>query len=111
MQDRGMEIVDVRAVFDGAETDFVGAADDRSSFCAAAGHPDREAPRIVIAPISLFVEWRASEFTAPNHKRAVEQPAGFEIGQQPGNGPVGLAAILAMVSLNIAVRVPAASAS
>ena len=30
-----MQVVDVRAIFDGAETDFVSAADDRSSFCTA----------------------------------------------------------------------------
>src|SRR5207249_8877066 len=45
-----VQVVDVDAVLDSVPADLVGLAEDGSSLHAAAGHPDREAERMMIAP-------------------------------------------------------------
>src|SRR4051812_38463690 len=39
VEDRGVDVVDVQAVFDGVEADLVGPADHGAGLDAAAGHP------------------------------------------------------------------------
>ena len=41
LEDRGVQVVDVHAVLDGAEAEFVGGADDLAPLDPAAGQPDR----------------------------------------------------------------------
>src|SRR5947209_1577637 len=65
-EDRRVEIVDVDRALDLAEADLVGAADDGAALDSAAGHPHGEAPRIVVAAVTLLVERRAAEFPAPD---------------------------------------------
>src|SRR5258708_28466082 len=48
VEDSGVDVRDVRRAFGGAEADFVGGADDRPALDAAAGHPHREAPGVVV---------------------------------------------------------------
>jgi hypothetical protein len=50
---------------------------------------------------------RASEFTAPNHQRLLQQPVRFQVGEQSGDGLVAGARILFVVAFQIPVRVPA----
>src|SRR5436309_155617 len=49
LQDCGLPVVDVHALFDGLEAEIVGGAVDDAALDAAAGEPRREAERIVIA--------------------------------------------------------------
>src|SRR5438105_1545130 len=46
----GVQVVQVDTILDGSQTDLVGRADGLAAFHAAAGHPYREAVRIVVAP-------------------------------------------------------------
>src|SRR5205807_538363 len=62
-ENRGVQIVNVGSLFDGAETDIVGAPDNLAGLDAAAGHPHTEPPRIVIAPLPLFIERSAPELS------------------------------------------------
>src|SRR4051812_43265984 len=48
-EDAGVEIVEVNGISDGPQPEFVGGADDLATLDSAAGHPDREAIRIVVA--------------------------------------------------------------
>ena len=96
---------------DGAQPELVGVADDLAALDAAAGHPDREAVRIVVAPfraVRAAVRCRAAaEFAAPDHQRGIEQAAGFQVRQQPGDGLVGLgrARLVVLVACDVAVPV------
>ena len=49
---------------------------------------------------------QAAEFAAPDHQGLVEQPALVEVGEQAGDGLVGLAGELLVVALDIDVAVP-----
>ena len=53
VKDGCVKIVDVHAIFDGLETEFVSSAINLSALDAAAGQPHREAPVIVIPAIDL----------------------------------------------------------
>ena len=85
VQDRRVQIVDMHGVFDDVVAEFVGFAVDDAGLDAAAGHPDREAARVVVAAVvfagqpALAVD-RPAKFAAPDHECIVEQTAPLEIG-------------------------------
>src|SRR4030095_2815091 len=64
-----VEIVDVHAVFDGVVADVVGGAVNESRFHSAAGHPDRIAVGVVVAPVAAFADRGAPEFARPDDQR------------------------------------------
>ncbi len=75
-QDRGVQVVDMDAVFHGTETEFVRGPDDLASLDAAAGQPGGEAVGIVIAAgalvgVAAVCNRRSAELAAPNHERVV----------------------------------------
>src|SRR5579872_7386209 len=51
VQDGGVQIVDVDAILDGAQAYLVRRTEGQSRLHAAACHPDREAPGVVVAPL------------------------------------------------------------
>ena len=59
---------------DGAQAELVGGPDDLAALDAAAGHPDREAVRIVVAAVgaagAAVGHRAAAELAAPDHQRA-----------------------------------------
>ena len=68
---------------------------------AAAGQPHGEAVEVVVAAdefAARFAHRRAAELAAPDDERVVEQPALLEVGEQRGDGLVGLAAAASSVS-------------
>src|SRR5687767_5058966 len=71
MQDGCVEVVDVDRIFYDVPADVVGLADDLPAFHAAAGHPEAERKRVMIAArdfgvaFAVFAERSASEFGAP----------------------------------------------
>ena len=69
VKNRGVNVVDVEAVFDRVQADFVGLADGLAAFDAAAGHPHRKAVRIMVAAVAFFGHRRAAEFAAPDDQR------------------------------------------
>ena len=86
MQNRRVDVVDVATVFHGAETEFVGLADDRARFHAAAREPHRERVNVMIAPglFAHFAHRRATEFAAPDHERVFQKTALFQIFDERG---------------------------
>src|SRR5690348_2860331 len=111
MQNGGMYIEHMRAPLHGAQSDLVSSADHLPSLDSAAGHPNGEAPGIVIPAFTLFVKRRAAEFPAPDDERFFEEPARFEIGQQPRDRLVRDMAHLRVVAFKIRVRIPPAAAA
>src|SRR5262245_38889193 len=93
MQDRGLQVVDANLVFSHEVAQIVGRAMDVARLHAAAGHPDCEAMRMVIAaeelrPAPLFVEGCSTELAAPYHKRVTEHSPLLEILEQCCNRAV-----------------------
>jgi hypothetical protein len=68
MEDGGVQIGDVRSVFDGIEAEFVGGADGLATLDSGAGEPHGKAEGIVIAAgaIQALAGRRAPELAAPD---------------------------------------------
>ena len=86
MQERGLEILDVDAVFDDFVAKFIGGTVNVTSFESAAGHPDAETVRMVIAPqelasVACLDHWCAAKLTAEHDERFVQHAPLFEVGQ------------------------------
>src|SRR5688572_14933920 len=78
VEHRGVQIMDVDAVFHGAEAELVCSSMYASAPNAAAGHPHGEAPVVVVAAVdfslvrALLGELhgrRAAKLAAPQHQR------------------------------------------
>ena len=107
VQHGGVDVGDVVAVFDGVEAELVGRAVGDAPLDAAAGHPDREAERMVVAAVGSLRAGRAAELGRPDDDRLVEQAALLQIGQQPGDRLVDLGALRGVILPQVAVGVPA----
>ena len=62
MQDRRVEVMEGKPVFDGVVAVFIRLAEDRAALDAAAGQPQAEAPRVVVTSVGALRERRASKF-------------------------------------------------
>ena len=96
----------------GLEADLVGLAVMDAALDAAAGEPGGEGVRVVVAAHLLRVlrplrHRQPAELAAPDDQRRVEQAALLQVGQQGGDGLIGLAGELAMVAGDVGVAVPA----
>ncbi len=69
VQDRRMDIVDVRLLLGGPQAHSVSCPDDLPALDAAAGEPHGKAVRIMVASILTFTHRHPSEFAAPDHER------------------------------------------
>ena len=102
VQHRRMDVVDMDAVFDGTVAEFVSRSIRETPFDAAAREPHRKAVMVVITTSRVASTdgdldgGSATEFTAADHKRLVEQSAPSEIGEQRGDRAVAFVAELAM---------------
>ncbi len=81
---------------------LVGGADGDARLDSAAGHPDREAVRMVVAAQELraaarLVHRGAAELAAPDHQRLVQQPAPLEVAKEGRDRPVDFPALLGQV--------------
>ena len=111
MKDRCVEIVDAGAVLLRRVTELIRRAVDRSAFRAAAGQPDAEAGRPMIAAGALGVhvllgQRQAPEFAAPNHERGIQQIPLLQVGQQRRDRLVGLAASVPQAFDEVRMRIP-----
>src|SRR5262249_37857278 len=99
MQDCCLQIMNMDRGFGDVVRVVIGAAIHQSRLDAAASHPERKAPRMMIATVrcvsdrSLAIH-RATEFSAPDHECVVEQTALLEVVNQCGRRLVGLLALL-----------------
>ena len=110
VQDGGVQIVDVYLVPLCKITKVIGRTVDDARPDAAAGHPDAEAVRVVVATVSgagALRHWRSAKLAAPDHKRLIEQAALFQVGDQRRDRAIDRAAALGMLLGDLAVRIPA----
>src|SRR6266496_4806679 len=62
-----MNVVDVRPPLRSIHAELIGGADILAASCSAAGHPNGEAPGIVVAAKTFFIKRSAAEFASPNY--------------------------------------------
>ena len=105
-----VEVVDLDLVLDGMVAIVVGRAEDGAAFDAAAGQPDGESVRVVIAAVGALGHRRAAELATPDHESRFQQTPGFQVAKQGGDRLVDGAGIVLMPVLEIAVLVPAVGA-
>ena len=85
---------------------------DDARLDAAAGHPDGEAERMMVAAVGSFGAGRAAELGRPDDERLVEQAALLEVVRaSPAIGWSTSAQLAAWLSRKLAVGVPAAGAA
>ena len=111
VQDGGVNVVHVGSACRCAQPDLVRCADHLAALDAAAGHPDGEAPRVVIAALALLVEGRASELSAPDDERSSSSPRAFRSASSPRDGLSDDLHIFDVIAFDVVVRVPAAAAA
>ena len=118
MHDGGLQVVDVDLVLHAGEAHLVGLAELEAALHAAAGHHDREAVGIVVAPEDLalgraaLAERRAAEFAAPDDERVLEQAAFLEVVDERhhrfvGRGHLGRQSVADVFLRAGAMEVPA----
>ena len=113
VEEGGVEIVDVDGVFDDIITHLVGFAVGEAFFDAAAGGPEAEAARVVIAAVVGFGEIAlgvdgAAEFAAEDDEGIVEEAALFKVLDEAVAGLVDVLALGGDIAGERAVLVPAA---
>ena len=103
-----MEVFDVVAVLNCGGAEFVGFADAKAAFDAAAGHPHGESVGIMIAPgaFGVFGSGLASEFAAPDDEGFVKETSVFEVLKETCDGFVGVAGVVVVVFFEVAVGIP-----
>src|SRR2546423_6060197 len=101
-----MQIMHMHLVRDGAEAEVVGRPVDMPALRAAAGQPGREAPVVMIAPITALRSRCPTKLTTPDDKGVVEQTTALQVGQESGNRLVDVAGEIARQFVMVAVRVP-----
>ena len=97
VQQSRVDIGHVMTILDGVEAELVGRAMDDAPLDPAAGHPGREAERMMVAAVSPLRSRRPAELGRPDDDRIVQQPALFEIGQQTSDRPVDLGTLSGVV--------------
>src|SRR5439155_4968375 len=113
MQDGGVHVVDVDRLLNDVVAEVVGLAVDDAGFDAAAGHPGREATRMVIAAVIVFGQLalaidRSAKLAAPDNERVVQQAALFEVGDQGIAGLVDVAALVGQIAGDVEMLIPTA---
>ena len=112
VKDRRVEVVDMDAVTGDAVAERIGRAVDGPRLDAAAGAPDSETARVMIAaivggrqlPLAII---GAAELATPEHQSVVEHAALLQVDDQGRTGLVGLATELADTARQAAMMVPA----
>ena len=105
-----MQVIDVDPIDGRLVPDLIRLAVAHATAHAAAGEPECEAMRVVIAPRfgSGLSDRKSAEFAAPDDERLVEQASLRQVGEQRGDRLVRFQGELRMVPFDVHVSVPTA---
>src|SRR6185503_275283 len=87
VEERRLEVADVHRILDDVVGEIVRLTVGHAAPDAAAGHPQREAARVVVSPVVLWGELPlavhgAPELSSPDDQRVLEEPALLEVLDQ-----------------------------
>src|ERR1041385_4104411 len=94
------------AVSHGFVADLVCCTVDRAAFDSAAGHPDGESVRVMVAALAALSHGRSAEFAAPDYEGFIQHPPALQVLKQPCDGFVGGSRHLFVVKYHVVVGVP-----
>ena len=72
VQNRGVDIVNVDGVFDGAHSHFIRSTKGHAAANSGTGHPDRVTAHMMIAAIASGTVWSAPHFSGPDDKGVIK---------------------------------------
>ena len=110
VKDGGVDVVDIDGSFDGEVAEVVEHAVAGAGTQTSAGHPDGEAPGMMVAAwfsATAFGVWRAAKLGSEDDERVLQQASAFQILQETSDGSVDGAGVLGVLFLQLAVLVPA----
>jgi len=111
MQDRGIHVVNVDGIPHDIVAEIICLTVNQSRLNSATGHPDTEAPWMVIASVVFLGQVplavnRPAELAAPNDKRVFQQPALLQVLDERPAGLVDVAALIRQISTHVAMLIP-----
>src|SRR5947208_3277831 len=92
MQHGCMEVGGAATIDHGPVAEVVSRAVRLPAPDAAAGQPDAEPIRMMVAAVVVLRAWRPAELAAPEYQRRVQQAALLQVREQAGDGQVRLLA-------------------
>src|SRR5436305_14475898 len=108
-----MNVVQVNGVFRRTQAQIVRGTDDLAALYSAAGEPDSEPVRVVVAARAVpgavaaaIAGGAASEFPAPHHESGIHQTASLQVRQQRRDGLIcrSRTGLMVRVSLPMAIQ-------
>src|SRR5690606_7371066 len=95
VQDGSVKVMNVDRIFDNIITKIVSFSIYDAGFYTASGHPEAEAPRVMVAAVVILLQLalrivRSSEFTTPYHQCLIEKTALFQVGYQGGRSLIDI---------------------
>src|SRR5579864_5839695 len=106
VQHGGMQVGSAAAVGNGPVAEIVSGAIRLAALDAAAGQPDAESIRMVIAAILVLRAGSPAELAAPENQRRIEQTTSLQVGKQAGHRQIRLFATVAGAGGIVVVGVP-----
>ena len=107
VQNSGPKIMNGGWVFSGATTEVVRGSPGSSFPDTGTKHPDGGSVGVVIPAQGAFLmSWHAAEFSGPEHQRVLQQPSRFEIGDEPGGGPIKDWKVALVIGFECFVSIP-----
>lgn len=86
VENGGMKIMNVSAIFNGTKAQFIGGPYGLPTFGSAAGHPHGKSVGIVVASVSFFTHGCSAKFAAPNNECVLKHAALLQIGEESRDG-------------------------
>src|SRR5437879_919937 len=108
VQDRRMQVMQVRLAFSGRAGKRIACAMAEAALHSAARNPHRKAAIVVVPSIAVLAGGGAAELAAPDEQRVFEQPALLEIRDQRGDGLIDLLRVGFDAFLQAVMMVPVA---
>ena len=101
-----MDVGDVVRILCGMKADLVGRSMSDTTFKPAAGHPDREPVRMVIATIGSLRAGCAAKLSRKDNDGLFQQSSPFQVLQKASDWAIDLAGKLCVTGLQIRMRIP-----
>ena len=94
-----MQIVNMNAVFDDVEAEFIALAISDAGFETSTRQPHSKSVRMKIASVAATLHhWRAAKFAAPNDQRIFQHSALFQVFDQRRAGLIGVLTVFGQVA-------------
>src|SRR6267142_1992862 len=106
VQHAGVQVVDGHYLLFRLQAEFVAGSNHLSTLDARASHPYGHGAGVMVAADAALRDWHSAELTVPYDQCRIQQAPRLQVGEQPGDGPVGFGSMERVVGFHIHMRVP-----